>query len=602
MLSVIRKGLYLLKSERPLRWLLVVALAMVVTVVEALGALLIFVLLGLVASPGTPIELPVVGDLRTLQGGMDQETFIIWIAGGVAAFFVVRGALLITQVYVSDRLAHNAGARLSVRLLSSYLAMPYLLHLQRNSAELIRNAFESARAVTGEVFIPAVRFLSSAALAAGLLVVLFYAAPLATAGALLIVGLLVMLLLRIVQPKLKELGRRRQRLSRESLKILQQTLHGIREVTLFRRAPFFLRRYARRQHDAARVSYLNRVAQEFPRILIETTLVVLIAGFFIVTVVSEGGTSQGLPVLGLFAYSALRLQPAVQKIVQALNSIRFAGAAVDNVYKDLRLAEEVDAETVRSDGSSPVDLTQGIELKGVDFSYGGRDRPALQGIQLTIQPGESLGIVGPTGGGKSTLVDVITGLLPPSTGSVVIDGVDLREFTANWQRRLGVVSQAVFLLDDTLRRNIALGIADRDIDEADVERAVRLAQLSGFVASLPHGLDTMVGERGVRLSGGQRQRVAIARALYRDPAVLIFDEGTSALDNATEAEFMAALTHLKGRRTIILVAHRLTTVRQCDRIVVVEGGRITDIGAYDELEARNPNFYHMARSGWGSED
>jgi len=599
MLTLVRKSLYLLKREKLLRWLLVIALAIVVTGVEAAGALLIFVLLGLVAAPNTPIELPVLGDIRNLQGGLTHEAFVTWIAGGVAVFFLLRGLLLIAQVYVSDRLAHNAGARLSIRLVSSYLSMPYVLHLRRNSAELIRNAYESARAVTAEVFIPAVRLLSGLALAGGLLIVLFYAAPLASAAAIAILGILVLLLLRVVQPRLKALGRKRQRLSKESLKVLQQSLHGIREVTLFGRAPFFLREYARRQRAAARVSYLSRVAQEVPRVLIETTLVALIAVFFIITITLEGTPGEGLPVLGLFAYSALRIQPAVQMIVRALNSIRFAGAAIDNIYRDLRLVEDAESPNPSTDRSAPPSeehLMHSIQLEAVEFRYTEDGRPALQEIDLVIRPGESVGIVGPTGGGKSTLVDVITGLLEPTSGRVLIDDVDLRQCTVEWQRGLGVVSQAVFLLDDTLRRNIALGIADRDIDEDRVRDAVELAQLSQFVDSLQQGLETIVGERGVRLSGGQRQRVAIARALYRDPAVLIFDEGTSALDNTTEAEFIGALARLKGRRTIIMVAHRLTTVRQCDHIVLVEGSRIADIGPFDELAARNPSFSQMSGS------
>lgn len=598
MLTLMRKCLFLLREEKPLRWLLVILLAAMVTGIEAAGALLIFILLGLIASPDTPIELPLVGDIRAFQGGLEDETFIIWIAGAIAVFFLIRGLFLILQVYVQDRLAHNAGARLSVRLMSSYLAMPYLLHLRRNSAELIRNAYESVRAITSEVFIPAVRLLSSIALAVGLLAVLFFAAPAATALSLVFLGLLVLLLLRVVQPRLKALGRRRQQLSKESLKILQQALHGIREVTLFRREEFFRREFGRRQRAAARVTYLNRVAQEVPRVLVETALVALIAVFLIVSISTQGTPREGLAVLGLFAYAALRLQPAVHKIVQSLNSIRFAGAAIENIYEDLRLVEgSGTADPVNGQRRLPSDhVSHSIELGGVDFAYSEGRAPALQGIDLTIMPGESIGVVGPTGGGKSTLVDIVTGLLVPTSGRVLVDDIDVRECTADWQRRLGVVSQTVFLLDDTLRRNVALGLADKAIDESRVTQAIELSQLTGFVASLPQGLDTVVGERGVRLSGGQRQRVAIARALYNDPAVLIFDEGTSALDNVTESEFMAALSRLKGRRTIITVAHRLSTVRQCDRILLVEGGRISDTGTYEELAARNPKFYQMASS------
>lgn len=596
MLNVVRRSLYLLRGEKRLRWALVVVQAIVVSGVEALGALLIFVLLGLVAAPAGPVELPIVGDLSPYQDAVGREAFIIWLAAGVALFFVVRGVLIISQIYVQDRLAHNAGARLSTRLLSAYLAMPYVLHLRRNSAELIRNAHESVRAVTKEVIIPGVRFLSNVVLAVGMLGVLFVAAPLATLMAIAFLGPTVAVLLRVIQPRLKRLGRKRQRVSRESLKILQQTLHGIREVTLFGRATFFLRQYARQQFNASRVAYLSRVAQEMPQVLVETVLVTFIAGFFVATVALEGSPQEGLAVLGLFAYAAMRLQPALHKIVQSLNSIKFAGAAIDNIYDDLHLVESGQLEQPAGDESlpSPSQLEEGIELESVGFRYSADAEPALCGIDLSIRAGESIGIVGPTGGGKSTLLDIVTGLLDPTTGVVRVDGVDVSGCRMAWQRRLGVVSQTMFLLDDSLRRNIALGVVDREIDEDRIEWAIELAQLSTFVDTLADGLDTRMGERGTRLSGGQKQRVAIARALYRDPAVLIFDEGTSALDNVTEADFMAALGRLKGLRTLITVAHRLTTVRSCDRIVVVEAGRITDVGTYDELTARNGGFRQMA--------
>lgn len=596
MLTVARRCLYLLRGEKRSRWLFVVVQALVVSVVEAMGALLIYVLLGLVAAPDSPIELPVIGDLSAYQDVVGRETFIAWLAVGVGLFFIARGLLLIGQVYMQDRLAYNAGARLSVRLLDAYLSMPYALHLRRNSAELIRNAHESVRALTKEVLIPAVNLLSSIALALGMTAVIFYAAPLATLMAIGFLGPVVAVLVRYIHPRLKRLGRKRQAVSRHSLQILQQTLHGIREVTLFGRGPFFLAQFARQQKRASRVAYLSRVGQEVPQVMVETVLILFIAGFFVVSVTLQGSPEQGLAVLGLFAYAAMRLQPSLHKIVKSMNSIKFAGAAVDNVYDDVKLIESGKLE--RSGGHEALpngdSLADGIRLQAVTFRYSDDAEPALRDINLHIRPGESVGIVGPTGGGKSTLLDIVTGLLAPTSGVVLIDGIDLADCRLAWQSCLGVVSQSMFLLDDTLRRNIALGLRDRDIDDSRVQEAIELAQLSTFIESLPEGLDTRMGERGTRLSGGQRQRVAIARALYRDPAVLIFDEGTSALDNVTEADFLAALSHLRGSRTLVTVAHRLTTVRSCDRILVVEAGGISDAGTYAELASRNRNFRQMA--------
>jgi ATP-binding cassette, subfamily B, bacterial PglK len=595
--ETVRRVRYLLREERPWRWVLVVLLAIVVTLVEAGGAVAVFVLLGLVAAPEASLEVPFLGDLQTIQGSVPRDTFIVWLAAGVAVFFIIRGLVILLQLYVQDRLAHNAGARLSTRLLGAYLQMPYVLHVRRNSAELIRNAYDSVRALTTELLMPAVRLIASTAMAIGLLAVLFLAAPVATSLALGVLLPLVLLLLRWVQPRLKRLGQRRQLLQKQSLQVLQQALHGIREVTLFGRGSYFLRVFRTRQRALARVTYSNRVLQEVPRTLLETGLVVFIAAFFVVSITIQQSPEEVLAVLGLFAYVALRLQPSLQKIVQSLNSIRFAGEAIDNIYDDLHLVEFAvsvgGGNGLRSE--SPEMSGPGrINLEGVDFRYTEHAEPALRDISLEIAPGESIGVVGPTGGGKSTFIDVVSGLLEPTSGAVLIDGRDLRISTAAWQRRLGVVPQTVFLIDDSLRRNIALGYKDADIDEHRVHRAVAMAQLNEMVQALPDGLDTMVGERGIRLSGGQRQRVAIARALYRDPEVVIFDEGTSALDNITEGELLEALRSLRGERTIIAVAHRLTSVRECDRIVVLEAGRIVDVGTYEELRQRNAQFRRMS--------
>jgi ATP-binding cassette, subfamily B, bacterial PglK len=590
--STPRKVLYLLSKESRLKWAGVVLVAIGVTGVEAAGALLVFLLLGLIAAPDAPIDLPVVGELRELPLFAGRDDVAVWVAAAVVVFFVVRSVLVLAQLYIHDRLAHNAGARLAVRVLTAYLAMPYALHVRRNSSELIRNAYDSVRAITNEIIIPSVRLISHSVLALGMITVLFVAAPGATLLAIAFLGPVILLLLRVVQPRLKKLGRGRQRMSQENLNLLQQSLHGIREVILFDRAAFFQQRFMRRQYATARITYLNRVAHELPQLLIETVLIVFIAGFFILSVTLQRSPEETLAVLGLFAYAALRLQPSLQKIVQSLNSMRFAGAAVDNIYDDLvaveGLAQLDSAEGAPADGR-PASAPE-LALEAVSFRYLPEGEPVLDTIDLVIRPGESIGVVGPTGGGKSTLIDVMTGLLAPSEGRVLIDGIDLRTCTRRWQRTLGVVPQTVFLIDDTIRRNIALGVPDDQVDEDSVRRAVELAQLTTFIQELPQGLDTVVGERGVRMSGGQRQRVAIARAMYRDPAVLVFDEGTSALDNLTEAEFMAALDQVGGDRTVITVAHRLTTVRRCDRIVMIDGGRVVDSGSYDELLERNAGF------------
>ena len=342
---------------------------------------------------------------------------------------------------------------------------------------------------------------------------------------------------------------------------MQQGLFGIRDVKVLGREQAFAREYGRSRARMARASYLREAAGQLPSILFELSLMAFIIGFFAFT------------------------------IIQGLNSLKFSAAPLDDLHHDLQLMSEIRGTMSQVE---PLPFREGLRLDHVSFRYELTDRDALQDINLVIRPGEQIGICGPTGGGKTTLTDIITGLLEPTHGRISVDGENLAELERNWQANLGIVPQMVFLTDDTLRRNIALGVADSQVDEQALQEAVKLAQLKEFVSELPQGLETKVGERGVRVSGGQRQRIAIARALYRKPEVLIFDEGTSALDNATEAQMMAAIERLRGHHTIILVAHRLSTVRNSDRIVFLEHGRMTGIGTYDELRETNVAFREMA--------
>jgi ABC-type bacteriocin/lantibiotic exporter with double-glycine peptidase domain len=595
-LDTIRKTLHLLATEGKVQWVGVVALALLSSAVEAAAALLIFVLIGLISGTETEVALPLVGDLSQRFAGLPRETFMVWVAVAVIVFFILRAVVVVGQAYVLGRVTQNAGARLAQRLFRGYLLMPYPFHLARNSSEFIRNTQDTVRSITGEVIEPLVIFVSKAILALGLLGVLVLTAPLATGFAVVFLAPVLFVLLKVVQPRLKRWGRRRQQLMKANISTLQQAFHGIRDVKLLNAVPFFAKVHQRQRRAMARVNYLGRVVQELPSLMIETVLVVFIAVFFIVFIALEGRLSELLAILGMFAYVALRIKPALQKIVQTLTSLRFAAEAVDNAYGDLRLIEAQAEGGGEEEEAAAPPLRSELSVVDVTFAFPERPHPALRDVNLTIAAGEAVGIVGPTGGGKSTLLDIIAGLLQPTSGRVLIDGVPLEGREISWHHQMGVVSQAVFLIDGTLRENIALGVRDRDLDEARLASAVEVAQLSEFVASLPDGLDTLVGERGVRISGGQRQRVAIARALYRNAPVLILDEGTSALDNRTEAAFMESLHRTSEGRTIIMVAHRLTTVRGCDRIALIDEGRIVDVGTFDEVVSRNQSLVHTTEA------
>lgn len=584
-----RQIMELIGSGRRLRWVGLLVLAAAVSVVEAAGALMIYVLLRLVTQPEDALDLPVIGDLRERFPGLDQRELILLVVVVVGTFFVARAALYLSQSYLQNRIAFNTGVALSSRLLRGYLDMSFTQHLRRSSSESIRNAHESVQLLAQQVLVPGVGLISEGFLVVVVFAVLLVVAPAVTGLTLLVLLPLTVLLVRGLQPRLVRYGALSQDMSTESLRSLAETLGGYREIKLLHRESFFERRFDLSRARLARAFYMRSFLLDVPRIGIETGLILFILAFLAASVGDGGATGGTVTILGFFAYAGLRILPSLNRIMVNLQQIRFGMPLIEQLHADV-LAADLAATTATTTSVEPVPFERSIVFEQVAVRYEGVDRDALDDVSLEIRRGEWVGIVGPTGGGKSTLVDVLIGFLPPTRGSVLVDGRDIAVEPQAWQKRVGIVPQSIFLLDDTIRRNIALGVDDDDIDDARVETALRLARLDDWVSQLPIGLDTEVGERGAKLSGGQRQRVAIARALYNEPDVIVFDEGTSALDSVTEASVIEALNGLRGGRTLITVAHRLSTVQSCDRIAVVDEGRLIAVGSYDDVHRDNAAF------------
>jgi ATP-binding cassette, subfamily B, bacterial PglK len=573
---------------------LLVVLAVFVSGFEMVGALLVYIMLALVVDPTGSVDIPFIGDIRAQFEGIDETSLLLGLVLAMTAFFLIRGAIKICATYVQSRIAHNAGARLSNELVEGYLRWPYATHLRRHSAHLVRNGHQAVAEMVDQVILPGIKIVAETTLLLGLLVVLSIIAPAATALAVVVIGGAALALLYFVQPRLKRIGQSNHAESTNTLAMLQQSLHGLRDIKVLGREKFFADAYGSSRLRMARAKYLHATAWQLPSVVIETALLGFILLFFAVTIVRDGRAQESLSVLGLFAYAGLRLQPSLQYIISGFNSLKYAAAPLQDIHDDLKATQKVASGP---DGGKPLPFANRIDLQDISFRYEKTATDALNGVSLSIKYGEQIGICGPTGGGKTTLIDLLTGLLEPTSGRIEIDGVDLRGRERAWQRNLGIVPQMVFLTDDTLRSNIALGVPDHEIDEESLKEAICLAQLDDFVEALPEGLATTVGERGVRVSGGQRQRIAIARALYRRPSMLVFDEGTSALDNTTESHLMNAINSLRGSRTIVLVAHRLSTVMNADRVVFLSNGGINAIGRYAELMEQNQAFRDLARDG-----
>ena len=574
-------------------WGLLLGFALFAAVVEMLGAILVIAIAGMFATEVDPSALPLVGGIVEQLGGGDPDREILIVAAFATVFYTFRGAVVLGETYYQARVTQENGRRISVRLFRGYLSMSYPFFLQRNTADLIRTAIHSVGQIVRNFLTPLLRLGSDSMVSAGFVIVLILAAPWATALAFLFMVPTVYLLLRWVRPKLYRLGQRSEAETAAALRTLQHSLQGIREIKVSQSNDYFAAMFDRSQSRLARIKYRRTLLTHIPRVAVETLVVLLIVSLLVATSTGLFGGAESLAILGLFAYAALRMMPIINRTTGNINKIRFGSAAVDTVRGDLELVGAT-ADIARPEKSSFVFETA-IELRNVVFTYENAAMPALENVDLVIKRGEKLGIAGQTGSGKSTMLDLILGLLSPTSGEVLVDGEPIEGRLPGWLNLIDMVPQSVFLIDDTIRRNVAFGLANRAIDDGRVEEALKLAQLGAFVDSLPDRAETIVGDRGVRLSGGQRQRIAIARALYSDPSILIFDEGTSALDSATEAELMEALDHASHDRTVIIVAHRLSTVQQADRIVFLDQGRIVDIGRFDELIARNARFRELAR-------
>jgi ABC-type multidrug transport system fused ATPase/permease subunit len=597
MLATLRKCLALVPPGMGPRFAALVPLAVLTAAFEAVGAAAVFGLIRILTEPAQAATMPVAATLVRWLPRQDERGVIIAATVLVAVLYVAKNALVAATTYLRNRCVEEATATTSAAMLRIYLGAPYSFHLRRNSAELIYNADQAVQRVFGTVVASAVGVATEALVALGIVAVLLAAAPRVTAVTGIVLIAVSWLFLAATRRSAVGLGRRLDALREATLRHLQQGLGAVKEIKVLGRGRYFADAFARDQRALARVRWLYGTFAAMPRIVVET---VFVAGALLVILLTTLGGSAGaesVALLGLYAYAGFRVIPSANRIVWLLSEIRVGSPAIDRVHADLVGTRAWDTEMAAV--SAPCPLRERLDLERVSYAYEGSDRPVLAEVSLTIRCGEAVGIVGTTGIGKSTLVDLIVGLLEPSGGRISVDGADIRTCLAGWQREIGYVPQTIFLVDDTLRRNIALGVADAEVNESRVRAAVRSAQLDAFIAALPRGLDTVVGERGMRLSGGERQRIGIARALYHEPSVLVFDEATSALDSRTEAELAEAIDVLRIDRTLILVAHRLTTVRRCDRLVFLADGRVADVGTFDELAARNVAFRDMAVAGGG---
>lgn len=508
-----------------------------------------------------------------MLGLQSAERFMIILAVCIIVVYVVKNAYLIIEKNYIFRFSYNTQMKLSTRLLAAYMKEPYTFHLNHNIAVLQRSVYEDTSRFM-QVILYALELGAELMVAAVLVIYLLVISKTIT---IIVLGLLTVFVggfLLISRKYSRRFGFENQGYEGKIFQWMNQSLGGIKEIKILERETYFTNEFGKYWKKYARGLRIARTISILPKYTVEAvSMTGLLVAVIVKLVFGEADMVYFISQLAAFAVAAMRLMPSVGRINEHASNMLYAFPSVELVYHDLTAVENLDGgdgQEYRADWK----LKKGICVQGLSYHYPDTEEWVLKDVNLTIKKGTTVAFIGSTGSGKTTMVDIILGLLTPVDGVVMADEINIHEQPKTFHAQVGYIPQTIYLSDDTIRNNIAFGVQEERIDEGAVRTAVEKAQLKEFIESLPHGLDTIVGDRGVRLSGGQRQRIGIARALYHDPEILVLDEATSALDNETEAAVMEAIEHLQGMKTMIIIAHRLTTIRNVDVIYEVAEGKV----------------------------
>ncbi len=546
---------------------------------EMLGAGLVIPVIALLTQDDIAVRYPIFQQFSNSIGNPEKPTLVIFAMVSLITVYLVKNTYLAFLAWKQSKFIFDVQSELAQKLFAVYLRQPYTFHLQRNTANLIRNLQGEMGLLINSALSPCILICAESLVVLGLFMLLILTEPfgtLAVFGVLFVAGAVFH---RSTKHHIFQWSIKRQLHEGFRLKQLSQGLGGVKDVKLLGREDDFLNQYALHTTQTMKMNQRQFAMQQMPRLWLELLAIIGLAILMITMILRDRPMADVLPTLALFAAISFRLMPSANRLISSFQQIRFSIPAVDLLHKELNL--ETDKEVVEALPEKRFE--KNFRLENVSFSYPGTSKKALSSVSLTINKGELVGFVGESGSGKSTLIDVILGLLTPDEGGAYMDDINITQSPRSWQNQVGYVPQSIYLTDDTLRRNVAFGLADEDIDDALVLRALEAAQLGRFVRELKDGVGTIVGERGVRLSGGQRQRIGIARALYHNPNVLVFDEATSALDTETEMDVMESVIALRKSKTILIVAHRLSTVQRCDQIYRLAFGEIVAVGTPEKI-------------------
>ncbi len=553
-------------------------------------------------------------------GFTSNLSFLIFLGLVMLTSILCLNAVSIFSVWLNARFTWALNVHISRSLLAKYLSQPYLFFVSRNSSEFSHAVLQETQYFTNGYVTPLLQVIAKGVTIISLFTLVFLVDPLVATLAIFVFGGLYLAIYSYFRKKLGQIGHQRVEANRKRYKSVSEAFGSVKENKILQREGHFVRSYDTPSRLMGKLEVTLQLIGRIPHLVLETLAFGGMIALVLYFLVSRGGVGEILPILSLYAFASYRIMPALQTIFKTFTQLRSSQAVLDLIYRDMTAPlgaalaidpeeipyDELDKKTVvvpesQRDLLKPesriLPFQSTIELRDLTFNYPEAPRPALKNVSLSIPFNRSVAFCGPTGSGKTTAVDIILGLLEPSAGALLVDGVRITpENRRQWQRNLGYVPQSIYLSDSTITENIAFGIPRKEIDHAAVEQAARIANIADFIESeLPLGYETLVGERGVRLSGGQRQRIGIARALYHDPSVLVLDEATSALDGATEEAVMQAVKQVAEAKTVILIAHRLSTVKDCDTIFLLDHGRLVMTGTYEDLMKNSKSFQRMAR-------
>jgi ATP-binding cassette subfamily C protein len=559
----------LTRAERWRSGMIVLMLALA-ALLEMVGIGALFPVVAVMQQPGLVQENPWLRALWLRAGSPAQVDFFLGMLGALLLFYLAKNLFLVALDAIQYRFLTRVQSRLSTRLMSAYLARPYAFHLEHNSAQLIRNVTAEVTTVLYYAMVPMVTLTAEVLVLLALFALVVLVDPVAAVAFLVSGGVLAAGFYGLLRERNFRIGQQVQEHNGMMIQYAKEGLGGIKEVKVMGREAFFSRAFSQQAEGYGRALSNSLIVYKLPPHVLESVFVTFFVGVLALLALQQRAGA-AISLMAVYAAAAFRVIPSLNRIMTALNLMRQGTSALRLVTAEIAGSR---AQPARPEPAAPVAPMSELRVEGLSFRYAGAEQPAFEGIDLCIRRGEMVGFVGRSGSGKTTLIDCLLGLLAPSAGRILVDGVDIDKLGSAWTRQIGYIPQHIFLTDENLRRNVAIGQEDAAIDDAKVWRALESAQLGEFVRSLPEGLETRVGENGVRLSGGQRQRIGIARALYHDPGILVMDEATSALDPETERAFVETVAGLRGSKTVLIIAHRPGSLQACDRIVRLEDGRV----------------------------